>query len=77
MAKIHHCKTKTLYQNENFGLDDQDNLMDNLNTEDFKSFLSIKSPKQEEVDICNKTNSHKTGKALTIVYLKIDMEISD
>ena len=46
MAKIYHCKTKTLYQNEHFGLDDNDNLIGNLNIEDFKSSLSNKLPAQ-------------------------------
>ena len=77
MAKIYHCKTKTLYPYEHFGLDDYDNLTDNRNIEDFKSSLSNKLPTQEEVDICNKDNSHRTGKDPTIEYLQNDVEISD
>ena len=42
MAKIYHCKTKTFYPYERFGLDDYDNLIGNLNIEDFKSSLSNK-----------------------------------
>ena len=72
MEKIYGCKTKTLYPNEHFGLDDYDsgttrgrasglgspattksfgskatydNLIGNLNIEDFKSSLSNKLPK--------------------------------
>ena len=62
MAKIYHYKTKTLYPYENFGLDEYDNIIGNLNIEDFKSSLSNKLPTQEEVDNFNKNNSHKTGK---------------
>ena len=36
MAKAYHCKTKTLYPYEYFSLDDYDNLIGNLNIEDFK-----------------------------------------
>ena len=77
MAKIYHCKTKTLYPYEHFGLDDLDNLIGNLNIEDFKPSLYNNLPTQEEVDIFNKDNSHKTGKDLTIEYLQNDMEILD
>ena len=81
MAKIYGCKTKTLYTYENFGLDSYDSeassgskatydeVIGNLKLEDFKSSLSNKLPTQEEVDIFNKDNSHKTGKDLTIEYL--------
>ena len=68
MAKIYHCKTKTLYPYEHFDLDDYDKLIGNLNIEDFKSSLSNKLPTQEEVNIFNKDNSHNTGKDLTIVF---------
>ena len=44
MAKIYHCKTKTLYAYEHFGLDDYDNFIGNLNKEAFKSSLSIELP---------------------------------
>ena len=77
MAKIYGCKTKTLYPYEYFGLDDYDNSIGNLNTEDFKSSLSNKLPTQEEVDNFNKDKSHKTGKDLTIEYLQNDVEILD
>ena len=53
------------------------NLLVNLNVEDFKSSLCNKLPAQEEVDNFNKDNSHKTGKDLTIVFLQNDMEILD
>ena len=49
----------------------------NLKNEDFKSSLSNKLPTQEEVDIFNKDNSHKTGRDLTIEYLQNDVEILD
>ena len=49
MAKIYHCKIKTLYPYEQFGLDNlgtttksYDNLKGNLKTEYFKSSLSNK-----------------------------------
>ena len=53
------------------------NLIDILNTEDFKSSLSNQLPTQEEVDIFNKDNSHKTGKDLTVEYLQNGVEILD
>ena len=40
MAKIYHCKTKTLYPYEYLGLESYNNLIGNLNMEDFKSSLS-------------------------------------
>ena len=49
----------------------------NLNTEDFKSSLANKLPTQEEVDIFNTDNSHKTGEDLTTEYLQNDVEILD
>ena len=54
-----------------------DNLIGSLKIEDFKSSLHNKLPTQEDVDIFNKDNSHKTGKDLTIEYLQNDVEISD
>ena len=77
MAKIYGCKTKTLYPYEYFGLDSYNNLIGNLKKEDFKSSLHNKLPTQEEVDNFNNENSHKTGKYLTIEYLKNDVEILD
>ena len=84
MAKIYGCKTKTLYPYEYFGLDSlgtttksYNNLIGNLKIEDFKSSLHNKLPTQEDVDIFNKDNSHKTGKDLTIEYLQNDVEILD
>ena len=84
MAKIYGCKTKTLYPFEYFGLDSLgtttkscNNLIGNLKIEDFKSSLHNKLPTQEDVDIFNKDNSHKTGKDLTIEYLQNDVEILD
>ena len=82
MAKIYRCKPKTLYPYEYFGLDiwetttkSYQEVINNLKIEDFKSSLSNKLPTQEEVDIFNKDNSHKTGKDLTIEYLQNDVEI--
>ena len=77
MVKIYGCKTKTLYPYENFGLDDSDNFIGNMNIEDFKSSLSNKLPTKEEADNFNKDNSKKTGKDLAIEYLQNDMEILD
>ena len=77
MSKIYHCKTKTLYPYEHFGLDSYQEVIGNLNREDFQSLLFNKLPTQEEVDIFNKDNSHKTGKDLTIEYLHNDVEILD
>ena len=77
MAKIYGFKTKTLYPYEYFGLHSYDEVIGNLKIEDFKSSLSNKLPTQEEVDIFNKDNSHKTGKDLTIEYLQNDVEILD
>ena len=37
MAKIYHCKTKTLYPYEHFGLDSYQEVIGNLNREDFQS----------------------------------------
>ena len=66
IATIYGWKTKTLYPYEYFGLDSYDEVIGNLKIEDFKSSLSNELPTQEEVDIFNKDNSHKTGKDLTI-----------
>ena len=77
MAKIYGCKTKTLYPYEYFGLESYKNLIGNLKIENFKSSLHNKLPTQEEVDIFNNENSHKTGKDLTIEYLQNDVEILD
>ena len=77
LAKIYRCKTKTLYPYDYFGLESYDNLIGNLNIEDFKSSLSNKLPTQEEVDNFNNDNSQKTGKDLTIEYLQNDVEILD
>ena len=84
MAKIYGCKTKTLYPYEYFGLDSlgtttksYNNLIGNLKIEDFKSSPHNKLPTQEDVDIFNKDNSHKTGKDLTIEYLQNGVEILD
>ena len=74
MAKVYHCKTKTLYPYEHFGLDDYDHFKGNLNIENIRTSLSNKLPKHEGVDIFNKDNSHKTGKDLTIEYLQNDLE---
>ena len=54
-----------------------DEVIGNLKIEDFKSSLHNKLPTQEEVDIFNKDNNHKTGKDLTIEYLQNDVEILD
>ena len=83
MTKIYGCKTKTLYLYEYFGLESYsskatyDNHIGNLKIEDFKSSLHNKLPTQEEVNIFNNENSHKTGKDLTIEYLQNDVEILD
>ena len=65
-AKIYGCKTKTLYPYEYFGLDTYQEVIGNLNIENFKSNLSNKLPTQEEVDSFNKDNSHKIGKDISI-----------
>ena len=75
MAKIYHCKTKTLYSYEHCGLDSYQEDIGNLNIEDFKSSVSNKLPTQEEVDNFNKDNSHKNSKDLTSEYLQNDVEI--
>ena len=36
MAKIYHCKTKTLYPYEHFGLGKYQEVIGNLKLEDFK-----------------------------------------
>ena len=90
MAKIYGCKTKTLYPYEYIGLESYsikatwgtttksyDEVVGNLKIEDFKSSLHNKLPTQEEVDIFNKDNSHKTGKDLTIEHLQNYVEILD
>ena len=89
MGKIYGCKTKTLYPYEYFGLykydreaasgskATYDEAIGNLKIEDFKSSLHNKLTTQEEVDIFNNENSHKTGKDLTIEYLQNDVEILD
>ena len=84
IAKIYHCKTKILYPYEHFGLNDlgtttksYDNLIGNLNIEEFKSSLSNKLATQEEVDDFNKDDRHKAGKDLPMEYLQKDVEISD
>ena len=70
MAKIYGCKTKPLYPYEclNFDSNQYHEVIGNLNINNFKSSLSNKLPTQDEVDILNKDNSHKTGKDLTIEF---------
>ena len=75
MAKIFQGKTKALNPYERIGLHENDNLIGNLNIEEFKSSLSKKLPTQKEVDNFNKDNCPKTGKDLTIEYLQNDVEI--
>ena len=58
-------------------MDLYDEVIGNLKIEDFKPYLSNKLPTQEEVDIFNNDNSHKTGKDLTIKFLQNDVEILD
>ena len=58
-------------------MDSYDEVIGKLKIEDFKSSLSNKLPTQEEVDIFNKDNSHKTSKDLTLEYLQNDVEILD
>ena len=77
MAKIYHCKTKTLYLYEHFGLDSLETttrpyqeVIGNLNIEDLKSSLSNNLPRPKKVDNFNKDSSHKTGKDLTIDITK-------
>ena len=84
MAKIYGCKTKTFYPYEYFDLDtwgtttkSYQEVIGNLNIENFKSSLSNKIPTQKEVDSFNKVNSHKTVKDLIIEYLQNDVEILD
>ena len=77
MAKIFGCKTKTLYPYEHFGLDSYNEVIGNLNIENFKSSLSNKLPTREDFDNFNKDNSHKTDKDPTIEYLQNDVEILD
>ena len=77
MAKIYGCKTKTLYPYEYLGLESYNNLIGNLNIEDFKSSLSNRLPTQEEVDKFNKDNSHKTEKNLNIEGSQNDVETLD
>ena len=84
LAKIYEYKTKTLCPYEYFGLDtwgtktkSYQEVIGNLNIENFKSSLSNNSPTQEEVDSFNKDNSHKRCKNLTIEYLQRDVEILD
>ena len=77
MAKIYHCKTKTLYPNEYFCLDYYDDVIGNLNMENIKSSLSNKLPTQEDVNIFNKHSSHKTGEDLTKEYLQNYVELLD
>ena len=92
MAKIYGCKTKTLYPYEYFGLDSlrrtsslgpptttksYNDIIGDINKEDFKSSLSNKLPIQEEVDNFNKDNNHITGKDLIIENLQNDVERVD
>ena len=77
MAKIYGCKTKILSPYDYYGWDSYDEVIGNLEIEDFKSAAWNKLPTQEEVDIFIKDNRHKTGKDLTIEYLQNDVEILD
>ena len=71
------CVSKILYPCEHFGLDSYQEILCNLNIEDFKSSLSNKIQTQEEVGIFNNDTSHKIGKDLTIEYLQTDVEKLD
>ena len=76
-ARTYVCKTKILYPYEYFGLDTYQEVIGNLNIENFKSSLSNRLPTQEEVESFNKDNSHKAGKDLTIDYLQNDVKLLD
>ena len=68
MANTYGCKTETLYPYKYFNLDSYQEVIEDLKTEDLKSSLSNKLPTQEEVDIFNDENSHKSGRDLSIRY---------
>ena len=76
MANNYQVKSKTLYPYKYFK-DEKSykNKMNNLSIEDFRSSLTNKLPPQSEFDEFNRSNSMKTGKQLTLEYMKNDVRI--
>ena len=58
-------------------MDKYQEVIGNLNIEDFKSSLSNKLSTQEEVENINKDNTNKTAKDLTMEYLQKGLEVLD
>ena len=76
MAKVYKVKNKTLYPYEYFKDENSyNNKLRNLSIQDFRSSLTTKLPTQDEVDDFNNSNSSKTGKELTLEYMKNDIFI--
>ena len=76
IANVYNVKSKTLYPYEYFKDENSyNNNLGNLSIEDFRSSLTNKLPNQVEVDKFNNSNSMKTGKKLTLVYMENDVRI--
>ena len=69
MAKIYGCKTKDLFLNEYFTLENYKEVIGDLKINDLKSFLYSKIPTEREIGMFNRKTRNKTGKKLTIHYL--------
>ena len=55
MANIYHCKTKTLYEFEHFGLDSYQEIISNLNIEDFESSLINHQHRKKSISLIKTT----------------------
>ena len=76
IAKVYNIKNKTLYPYEYFKDENSyNNKQGNLSIQNFRSSLTTKLPTQDEVNDFNNSNSNKTGKELTLEYMKNDIFI--
>ena len=58
MAKLYHCKTKTLYQYEYFSIDMYQRIIGNLKKVDIKFSLSNKFGTKNEISLLLKTGKN-------------------
>ena len=76
MAKVYQVKIKILYPYEYFKDENSyNNKLGNLSIQEFRSSLTAKLPTLVDFDNFNNSNSIKTGKELTLEFMKNDVRI--